>query len=137
MSVDLSNRLLTSTNGSDAVQYDLPWELLAGFQNDKSYMFTKDPALIEKEAWRTYITDCDDDVFPFLSFSKDSIGIEAERNIDIFTERVLILLCIKTNAIVVCTPTRACSLGMSFGKAAGFLASTYDGYGAFFTNLLA
>jgi hypothetical protein len=67
-------------------------------------------------------------VLPFLSFSTNSEGIKAEQKLDLFTKEVLIPLCINTNAIVICTPTRACSLGMSFGEAASFLAPTYDGY---------
>jgi hypothetical protein len=109
--------LLASTNGSDAVKSDLP------------YILYKDQKLIAKGDWRKYI-DCENGVLPFLSFTTNADGMEAERNLDIFTQKVLIPLCVKTNAIVICTPTRACSLGMSFGKAANFLASKY-GYRAF------
>ncbi len=114
----VSNRLLASTNGSDAVKSDLP------------YILYKDQTLIAKGDWRKTV-DCENGVLPFLSFSTNSEGIEAERNLDIFTQKVLIPLCVKTNAIVICTPTRACSLGMSFGKAANFLASKY-GYRVYF-----
>ena len=64
-------------------------------------------------------------VVPFLSFATNGEGMDAERSLDIFTQRVLIPLVVKTNAVVICTPTRACSLGMSFGKAASFLSSKY------------
>jgi hypothetical protein len=119
--------LLTSTNGSDAVENDLPWNLIQKFRN-------KDKTLIEESKWRKYIRCIDGEfgVLPFLSFSTNAGGIEAERNLDIFTKDVLIPLCIKTNAIVICTPTRACSLGMSFGKAASFLTPIYEGYHLYF-----
>jgi hypothetical protein len=120
----LWNRLLTSTNGSDALEIDLPWELCGLFQN-------KNPTLMKTAEWEEFI-ECTANrefgVLPFLSFSTNSEGIKAEQKLDLFTKEVLIPLCIKTNAIVICTPTRACSLGMSFGKAASFLAPTYDGY---------
>jgi hypothetical protein len=64
-------------------------------------------------------------VCPFLSFSTDDEGFEAERNIDYFIMEVLIPLCERTNAVVICTPNRACTLSMSFGKAASFLAAKY------------
>jgi hypothetical protein len=126
----LSYRLLASTNGSDAVENDLPWELIKIFRD-------KDQTLMKEFDWRKYIncTDGELGVLPFLSFSTNSEGIEAERNLDIFTKDVLIPLCIKTKAIVICTPTRACSLGMSFGKAASFLAPTYERYCVFFSQV--
>jgi hypothetical protein len=60
----------------------------------------KDQTLIAKGDWRKYV-DCENGVLPFLSFSTNSEGIEAERNLDIFTQKVLIPLCVKTNAIVI------------------------------------
>ena len=82
--------------------------------------------------WKDVI-DCENGVLPFLSFSAnengdEENGMEAERNLDIFTQEVLMPLCVKTNAIVICTPTKTCSLGMSFGKAASFLAPTFGYY---------
>jgi hypothetical protein len=71
------------------------------------------------------LVDPENGVLPFLSFPNNSEAVDAEQNLDIFTQEVLIPLCVKTNAIVICTPTRACSLGMSFAKAANFLASKY------------
>jgi hypothetical protein len=106
------SRLLSSTNGSEAIKSDLP------------YILYKDKTLIAGGGWREYV-DCEGGVVPFLSFASNEEGMIAERNLDIFTQKVLIPLVVKTNAIVICTPTRACSLGMSFGKAASFLSSKY------------
>jgi hypothetical protein len=105
-------RLLSSTNGSDAVKSDLP------------YILYKDESLIASGEWRRFV-DSTNGVVPFLSFTSLGKGAAAERSLDIFTQRVLIPLVVKTSAVVICTPTRACSLGMSFGKAANFLASKY------------
>ena len=119
-----SNRLLASTNGSDGLENDLP-----NCMYDDDYEKPFDRKSVENGDWKNII-DCENEVVPFLSFVNDSEGIDAERNLDVFTLEVLIPLCEKTNAVVICTPTRACSLGMSFGKAANFLAST-NGYHEF------
>jgi hypothetical protein len=100
----------------------------------KDYYEPFDRKSIENDEWKEYI-DVESGVVPFLSFVEDSEGINAERKMDIFTLEVLIPLCEKTNAVVICTPTRACSLGMSFGKAASFLAST-KGYCVLFNIIL-
>jgi hypothetical protein len=111
-------RLLTSTNGSDSLDNDLPDCMYDEY--DKPF----DRKRIENnDKWKTFI-DVESGVVPFLSFVGDSEGFDAERKLDIFTQEVLIPLCEKTNAVVICTPTRACSLGMSFGKATNFLALT-------------
>ena len=88
---------------------------------------------MKDEDWQ-YHFECKEGEFgvlPFLSFSTNAEGIEAERKLDLFTKEVLIPLCVKTKAVVICNPTSACSLGMSFGKAARFLAPTFEGYAAF------
>jgi hypothetical protein len=129
MSFALSSRLMTSTNGTHAVETNLPQYLINLFRD-------KDPesSVIQNFEWRKYIKfgkDGEMGTFPFLSFLTNAEGIEAERNLDVFVKEVLIPLCIKTSAVVLCTPSKECSLGMSFGKAASFLAPTYEGYSAF------
>jgi hypothetical protein len=129
MSFALSSRLLTSTNGTYAVENDLPSCLIKKIRDQDPESFAN-----PNFEWRKYIKfggDVEIGVLPFLSFSTDAEGMEAERNLDVFVKEVLIPLCIKTSAVVICTPTKACSLGMSFGKAASFLAPTYEGYSAF------
>jgi hypothetical protein len=77
------------------------------------------------EKAKFYYTKHEIGVCPFISFSTDVKGLEAEQNLDYFTKEVLIPLCVRTNALVICTPNRTCSLGMSFGKAASFEATKF------------
>ncbi len=129
MSFDWSDRLLTSTNGTCAIENDLPRSLLKKLKDQDTEI-----SINSKCEWQKYIkcsVDGEVGVLPFLSFSTTAEGVEAEQKLDVFTKEVLIPLCIKTSAVVICTPTKACSLGMSFGKAASFLAPTFEGYSLF------
>jgi hypothetical protein len=118
-------RLLKSTNGSDAIAHGLPHGFPKGFYNNE-----KDITRIKDLEWQKHIecsAEKEPGVLPFLSLATNSEAIKAEHNLDIFTKEVLIPLCCKTCAIVICQLSQECSLSMSFGRAANFLAPTYEG----------
>ncbi len=73
-----SNRLLESTNGSDALENDLPRKMIRKFKD-------KNPSLMKDEDWRSDIKweNGEYGVLPFLSFSTNADGIEAERRLDV------------------------------------------------------
>ncbi len=110
--------LLTSTNGSESLLQDLPACLYSNIETGEL-----NKQKIDSGEWKKYVK-CENGVLPFLSFAKLSDAMEAEHDLDIFTMEVLIPLCERTNAVVICSSSRACSLGMSFARAANFLAST-------------
>jgi hypothetical protein len=111
--------VLASSNGSEAVEDAFAFDL---YQVQLDVLSNGMPLHLEqvnkfepekRKTWRDVI-DFESGVLPFLSFqvANSSNEMEAERNLDVFTQEALITLCIKTNTVVICTTTKACSLGM-------------------------
>ncbi|MAJ97152.1 MAG: hypothetical protein CMI56_00870 [Parcubacteria group bacterium] len=60
-----------------------------------------------------------------LPFRTDEEGIEADRALDIFMRDVIIPLAAQTNAVVIVSPFKSCSMSMSFCKAASMAKASY------------
>jgi hypothetical protein len=103
-------RLLSSSNGSESLKYCLPFELY------------QDRSLHVDGGWKDYV-DYEHGPVPCLCFEADEEGVEAEKKIDTFLHDILMPIVIKTNALVLCSASRACTLGMRFAKASQELAS--------------
>ena len=68
---------------------------------------------------------------PNLSLSLNNEEIETEKEIDKFIYTILLPIVIETNALVLCSASRGCALGMSFSKAADILSLQYGSINSF------
>ena len=105
-------RLLLSWNGSESIKFGLPFKLY------------QDRDLSANGGWKDFV-DFEQGAVPFLCFQSDEEAIAAEKKIDTFVDHVLMPLVVKTNALVICSPSQTCTLGMRFTLAAKRLAPTF------------